>query len=203
MLIPVIGILQVGDQARADRYTYLPQIGIYLMIAWAVADLSANWPKRSVWLAALGTVVLTGLIFVSHSQAAYWRDSETLWSRSLACNNNNTTAEVLLAEAYHSQGKTGEAMRHLEKALVIEPRQFPVHSSLGVFYLELGQANKSLEHLQKALEIQPHFQRLDRPVCVARDMHLDRTRLARTNELHERHRGRFRTLTTGGGISKP
>ena len=134
MLIPVIGIIQVGDQARADRYTYLPQIGISLLLTWAVVDLSISWAKRRVWLAAFGTVILTGLIFLSHAQAAYWRDSETLWSHSLACTTDNVTAEVLLAEAYHAQGKRSEAMAHFERALVIEPRQAQVHSSLGVLF---------------------------------------------------------------------
>jgi len=157
MLVPVIGILQVGKQSHADRYTYLPQIGIYLMLAWAVADLSMNWPKRSVWLGACASIVLMALIFVSHRQTAYWRNSETLWSHALACNSNNVDAEVLLAESYHAQGKPGEAMAHFEKALLIDPNQVQVHSSLGVYYLEAGRMNDSLEHLKRALEIQPDF----------------------------------------------
>jgi len=157
MLGPVIGILQVGNQARADRYTYLPQIGLYLMLTWGTTTLCARWRDRRVLLASLGSVVLVSLIFVARAQAAYWRDSETLWTHALACTTDNTVAEGNLGEAYHARGKTREAMEHFERALRIEPRQTSVHSNLGVFYLEMGQVNESLSHLEKALEIEPNF----------------------------------------------
>ena len=105
----------------------------------------------------LCSVVLLSLSVVAHAQVAYWRDSETLWSHSLACTTDNTDAEGFLAEAYHAAGKTREAMVHFERALRIEPRQAPVHSNLGVFYLEQGNMDESLAHLEKALEIEPNF----------------------------------------------
>jgi tetratricopeptide (TPR) repeat protein len=157
MLIPVIGILQVGNQARADRYTYLPQIGLYLMLAWGISDLCANLPNRRVILSSLSAVILTALIFVTRAQSAHWRDSESLWSHALECTTSNTVAEGLLGEAYHVKGKMPEALVHFERALAIEPKQPSVQSSLGVYYLEMGKVDESLDHLKKALEIEPNF----------------------------------------------
>ncbi len=157
MLVPVIGILQVGNQARADRYTYLPQIGLYLSLAWAGTDLLFDWPKRRIILATVSSLVLAALLFFAHKQTGYWKDSETLWSHALACTTDNTVAEGNLGEAYHTLGKKREAMIHFEKALQIAPRQTNVHSNLGVFYLEMGQLDESLAHLEKAIEIEPKF----------------------------------------------
>ena len=157
MLGPVIGILQVGNQARADRYTYLPQIGLYLLLTWGATDLCARWRGGRIVLASLSILILASLTFVARAQTAYWRDSETLWSHALTCTTDNTIAEGNLGEAYHANGKTREAMVHFERALRIEPKQTSVHSSLGVFYLEMGQLNESLAHLEKALEIEPNF----------------------------------------------
>ena len=157
MLVPVIGILQVGNQARADRYTYLPQIGLYVMVTWGTAELCSRSRLARPILALLCSVVLMSLGVVAHAQVAYWRNSETLWSHSLACTTDNTDAEGFLAEAYHAAGNTSEAMVHFERALEIEPRQAPVHSNLGVYYLELGNLGESLVHLKKAIEIEPKF----------------------------------------------
>jgi tetratricopeptide (TPR) repeat protein len=157
MLGPVIGILQVGNQARADRYTYLPQIGLYLLLTWWAADLCARWRYRPVLLTSLASIILVALIFSARAQTSYWQDSETLWSHALACTTDNTIAEGNLGEAYYAKGKTREAMAHFERALRIEPNQASVHSSLGVFFLEMGRVSESLAHLQKALEIEPNF----------------------------------------------
>jgi tetratricopeptide (TPR) repeat protein len=157
MLVPVIGILQVGNQARADRYTYLPQIGLYLLLTWGAADLCARWRYRPVLLASLSSIILVALIFSARAQASYWQDSETLWSHALASTTDNIIAEGNLGQACYAKGKTREAMMHFENSLRIAPNQAPIHSSLGVSFLEMGRVNESLAHLQRALEIEPKF----------------------------------------------
>jgi len=157
MLVPVIGILQVGNQARADRYTYLPQIGLYLLLTWGVADLCAGWRRRRVLLTGLASIILVALIFSARSQVSYWQDSETLWSHALACTTDNIIAEGNLGQACYAKGKPREAMMHFQNSLRIEPKQAPIQSNLGVLFLELGRASESLAHLQKALEIEPNF----------------------------------------------
>lgn len=157
MLGPVIGILQVGVQARADRYTYLPQIGLYLLLTWGTADLCARSRYRSVFLTSLASIILIPLIFSARAQTTYWQDGETLWLHALTCTHDNTIAQGNLALAYYAKGKTHEALLHYEKALQLEPNQASVHSGLGASYLEIGQVNESLAHLQRALEIDPNF----------------------------------------------
>ncbi len=157
MLIPVIGIVQVGVQARADRYTYLPQIGLYLVLAWGLTDLLADRPKRHLILATVAAIVITPMVVIARNQTSYWKDSLTLWTHALACTTANTVAEGNTGEAYHSLGKRREAMYHFERALQIQPKQINVHSNLGVFYLEMGQLNDSLVHLEKAIAIEPKF----------------------------------------------
>ena len=105
MLGPVIGILQVGNQARADRYTYLPQIGLYLLLTWGAADLCARWRYRRLLLASLSGIILVALIFSARAQASYWQDSETLWSHALACTTDNIIAEGNLGQACYAKGK--------------------------------------------------------------------------------------------------
>ena len=157
MLGPVIGILQVGNQARADRYTYLPQIGLYLLLTWAAVEFCTGWRYRRALFASLSSVILVVLIFAARAQASYWRDSETLWSHALACTTDNIVAEGNLGRACYDKGKKREAMVYFQNSLRIEPRQAAVQSSLGVFFLEMGQVNESLAHLQTAVEIEPKF----------------------------------------------
>ena len=157
MLGPVIGILQVGKQARADRYTYLPQIGLYLLLTWGAVELCARWRHRRALLTSLSGVIVVVLIVAARAQVAHWRDSETLWSNALASTTDNIVAEGGLGDACFAKGKRREAMVYFQNSLRIEPNQAPILSSMGVFFLELGQANESLAHLQRAVELEPNF----------------------------------------------
>ena len=156
MLGPVIGIIQVGDQARADRYTYLPQIGLYLLLTWAAADLCARWRHRRLGLGALATIILAALIFTAHTQASYWRNSESLWTHTLACTSDNLTAHKNLGVVLAEKGRTQEAIAHYQEALRIAPNQPNVHAHLGNALLQLGQLNEAVAHFQKELEIVPN-----------------------------------------------
>jgi len=157
MLGPVIGIVQVGNQARADRYTYLPQIGLYLLLTWMALEIAASWRYRQAILASLSSIILIALVFSAHVQASFWKDSESLWSHALASTTDNIVAEGNLGKACYDKGKTREAMHYFENSLRIAPNQAPIHSCLGVFFLEMGRTEESLAHLQKALEIEPRF----------------------------------------------
>ena len=157
MLGPVIGIMQVGNQARADRYTYLPQIGLYLLLTWMVVELCAGWRHRSVLLTGLFSIILVALVFSARAQASYWKDSETLWSHALGCTTDNIVAEGNLGQACYTKGKTREAMMHFQNSLRIEPNQAAILSCLGVFLLDMGRVSESLANLQKAVEVEPNF----------------------------------------------
>jgi tetratricopeptide (TPR) repeat protein len=156
MLVPVIGILQVGNQSRADRYTYLPQIGLVLLLTWTAVDVSARWTRRAVMPGLLAAGIIPFLAFSAHMQASYWRNSETLWTHTLACTIDNAVAEENLGQAVYDQGRVDEALAHFQKAVELNPKQPFVHSLLGVVLLEQGRVEDSLAHLKIALEINPN-----------------------------------------------
>jgi tetratricopeptide (TPR) repeat protein len=156
MLAPVIGILQVGSQAHADRYTYLPHIGLYFLLTWAAADLVERWRHSRLIMGTLAIGIVLTLTFVARTQASYWQNSETLWRRTLACTSRNSGAEQNLGQAIHEKGNVEEAMVHFQNALRIDPSQASVHSALGVALLEIGRADQSLISLRRALEIDPN-----------------------------------------------
>jgi tetratricopeptide (TPR) repeat protein len=157
MLAPVIGIVQVGAQARADRYTYLPQIGLYLLLAWAAADLCAGWRHRRVVLGGLSAGILTALIVCARAQTAYWRNSESLWTHTLACTSDNFIGQNNLGDALSKMGKVNEAITHLQKALQIKPGFAEAHNNLGNALLQKGNVDEAIAHCQRALEIKPDF----------------------------------------------
>jgi tetratricopeptide (TPR) repeat protein len=161
MLAPVIGIVQVGAQARADRYTYLPQIGLYLLLAWAAADLCAGWRHRRVVLGGCSTIILLALIFCARAQTAYWRNSESLWTHTLACTSDNFIGHNNLGDALFQRGRVGEAIVHYQKALEIKPDFVEAHNNLGNFLFQKGSVDEAIVHYQMALEIKPDYAEAD------------------------------------------
>lgn len=117
MLVPVLGLVQVGLQSHADRYTYLPQIGLALALTWLIADLSVSWKFRQTILATAATLVIFGLTAVASVQAAFWKNSETLWRHTLAVTTRNSVAHTNLGNVLPGR----EAIPQYEAALAIEP----------------------------------------------------------------------------------
>jgi tetratricopeptide (TPR) repeat protein len=157
MLAPVIGLVWVGTQSRADRYTYLPQIGLYLMLTWAAADLSAGWRRRRLALGGSATIILVALIFCAHTQAAYWRNSETLWTHTLACTANNIVGHNNLGNEFTRQGRLDEAISHYQTALQVKPDYAEAHYNLAEALLRKGALDEAIVHYQKALQIDPDY----------------------------------------------
>src|SRR5208283_2330716 len=157
MLIPVIGMVQISYYAHADRYTYLPQIGLYLLLTWAAAELCAGWRHRRVMLGGCATVILMALIFCARAQTAYWRNSELLWTHTLACTSDNFIAQNNLGNALVQEGAVDEAIAHFQKALQIRPDYAEAHNNLGNALLQRGAVAEAIVHFQKALQIQPDY----------------------------------------------
>ena len=155
MLLPVIGIIQVNLQAHADRYTYLPQIGFYLGIAWGIADLSANWRYRSQTVGFAAIVAIATLAMAARVQAAYWRDSETLWNHTIAVTKDNFFAHASVADLLMRRGRVSEAIAHSEEALRIRPGDADGQNNLGLALLQTGDVQRAAAHLEKALAINP------------------------------------------------
>jgi protein O-mannosyl-transferase len=155
MLLPVIGIIQVNLQAHADRYTYLPQIGLYLMIAWGVTDLSANWRYRTQTVGVAAIVVIAALALTARAQAAYWRDSEQLWEHTIRVTKDNFFAHASLADLLMRRNRVAEAIGHSEEALRIRPGDADAENNLGLALLQTGDVQRAAAHLEKALAIDP------------------------------------------------
>jgi tetratricopeptide (TPR) repeat protein len=157
MLVPVIGIVQISFYAHADRYTYLPQIGLYLLLTWLVADFCARMRHRFLVLGSLSSVILAALIHCAHAQASYWKDSETLWTHTLACTSDNSIAYNNLGAALLRQGKVDEAIAHYQLALQIEPGGADAHYNLGNALLRKGKVDEAIAQFQQALQINPGY----------------------------------------------
>jgi len=140
MLIPMIGIIQVGSQVRADRYTYLPQIGLYLLVAWSAAELFHRWRRSREILAAAAVLIIMALTTRSYLQTSCWRDTETLWRHAIASTSNNYIAHTNLAQTLTHSGRFAEAIAECEKALKIKPDFAAAHNNLGVALLRNKQS---------------------------------------------------------------
>jgi tetratricopeptide (TPR) repeat protein len=155
MLVPVIGLVQVGWQGRADRYTYLPQIGIYIAVTWAVADLTAFWRHQRAILSTAAILTVGLLSLGAWVQTTYWRDSETLFRHALAVTVNNDVAENNLGIVFLRQSKVDEAISLLQAAVDLRPDNSPAHENLAKALLQKGQVADALVHYRKLLELQP------------------------------------------------
>ena len=157
MLLPVIGLVQVGLQARADRYTYLPHIGLCIALTWAVADFCAGWRHRRLVLGGCFAAVLVALIFCARTQTSYWRNSETLWAHALACTSDNFVAHGALGDALVQQGRLEDASFHLQEALRIMPGYPEAWCSLGSALLQQGRTDEAIADFQNAIQIRPDY----------------------------------------------
>ena len=168
MLVPVIGFVQVGEQAHADRYTYLPQIGLYIMIAWTVGDLlleSTSRVRRAlVGVAAAIAIVCLGVrAFV---QVSYWKNSETLWSHTLAVTSDNDVAHNNLGFLFLRRGELDKAISQFQAALDLRSKNTETHYSLGAALIQnnLGNAfarkqlwDEAIDHLEEAVRLRPDY----------------------------------------------
>jgi protein O-mannosyl-transferase len=166
MLAPVIGIVQVGMQAHADRYTYLSHIGLYIAVTWSVAELSKSWRWRDRILASVAAVLIMAAILCASIQTSYWRDDESLWSNAAAVTSNNDVAYNNLAALYLSTGRVTEAIAAYERALAARPGESQTYYSLDVALLHnnLGHAldragllERAMSEYRAAVRIRPDY----------------------------------------------
>jgi protein O-mannosyl-transferase len=157
MLLPVIGLIQVGAQARADRYTYLPEIGLCLALTWAISEITVSWPSRRFALGTAAALVIAALTVKARAQTACWHDSESLWKNALDCTTHNAVAESNLAIHLLHRGRLDEAMTHSKAALEIQPNYPEAENCLGYALFQSGRVEDAVFHYQTALKINPDF----------------------------------------------
>ena len=157
MLVPVIGLVQVGLQARADRYTYLPQIGIYILLAWGAAELGRSWRHSRAVLGSAAAVILAGLMAGAYVQTGHWKNDISLWTHTLACTTENSVAHYNLGYALSAEGKTTDAIEQFKQALQINPDYAEGQNNWGNALASQGKVTEAIEHYERALQINPDY----------------------------------------------
>jgi Flp pilus assembly protein TadD len=155
-LVPVIGLVTIGDFAAADRYTYVPLIGLFISIAWGIPDLLKKWRFRAFALGFGASVILTCLASVTWVQLHTWSDSTHLFEHALKVTKNNFLAHHALGNILAGQGKFSAAISHFKAAVKIRPDKATLHSALGRALASQGRFDPSIPHLQAALRIKPN-----------------------------------------------
>lgn len=172
-LVPVIGLVQVGGQAFADRYTYLPSIGLYLIAVWGVPDLLGRLKSPGARRLALSAATAAALIAVAvltaatRAQLRHWRDSETLFKHTLAVTRDNYLAHLNLAQILSSRGERDEAMVHFREALRLRPGTVQVRAALGNNLRRWGRPAEALPHLRAAVRLRPQDGTLHHGLAMA------------------------------------
>jgi|HubBroStandDraft_6_1064221.scaffolds.fasta_scaffold01769_5 cytochrome c-type biogenesis protein CcmH/NrfG len=152
-LVPMIGIVQVGRQQMADRYTYFPLIGLFLAVVWLCAELVPNSALRARTLATAAVVVLAALAVAAFVQAGYWHDSVSLFRHALGCDENNPVAASALGSTLGAEGQATEGLALLELAVKLAPKDAESRFNLAVGLEKLGRIDAAIEQYQAALAL--------------------------------------------------
>lgn len=154
-LVPVIGLVQVGRQAMADRYTYIPLIGLFIILAWGAAELTQKLRHRRIVLAALAGFALTLCMISTWFQVRHWKDSFSLFSHAVDVTVDNYVAHHSLGIAWEEKKRYDRAIHHYSEALRIKPDFAKAHNTLGGVLLLQGDLESAIRHYSKALQIEP------------------------------------------------
>jgi tetratricopeptide (TPR) repeat protein len=156
-LVPVIGLVQVGGQAMADRYTYVPLVGLFLLVTWGAADLAGALRLSGFWPAAAAAVALSACVALTWAQLGYWGSDRDLWEHALAVTGPNQYGHCSLAECLEEEGDLDAARRHYQQAVAVDPGQVRPHNSLGNVLRKLGRTDEAAAQYRTALQLDPTF----------------------------------------------
>jgi len=157
-LIPVIGLVQVGIQSRADRYTYVPFIGLFIILVWGVRDLVRAHQTRANAAAAAAMFLVLAFAIVARNQVEFWRNSLTLWKHTIETTSQNYRAQSALADEFWESKNANDAITHYLEALRIEPRYAEAHNKLGVALAAQGNLTQAIAHYREAVHFKPTLQ---------------------------------------------
>jgi tetratricopeptide (TPR) repeat protein len=156
-LLPVIGIIQVGSQAMADRYTYVPLIGISIMIAWGLPQLIDQWRSGRYVLSGILCLIVPLLMWSTWHHTGYWKDNVTLFSHAIDVTKDNYLAHNSLGVALCNRGEFDAGINHYIEALRIYPEHIQALNNLGAALVKEREYGKSIEHFKKAIQLDPYF----------------------------------------------
>jgi tetratricopeptide (TPR) repeat protein len=156
-LVPTIGIVAVGDQAMADRYTYVPSIGVLLMVAWGVGDVARNWRHRAVASAAAAAATLVACIAVTRHDLGYWHDNETLFRRAIAVTSDNYRAHATLGSTLLRQRRVDDALQEFQEAVRLNPKSAEARVDLGMALGLKNRPDEAIAAFEAALRLRPNL----------------------------------------------
>jgi protein O-mannosyl-transferase len=156
-LVPVIGLVQAGAVAMADRFTYMPSLGILILAIWGMDELTRRWRYCTMVLSVAGLVVVVLCLGMTRQQLGYWRDSETLFRHALAVTKDNYLAHKTLGDALFKKRRIDEAISQFQEAIHLKPDYADTHNNLGLALNEKGQVTEAINQLQEAIRLKPDF----------------------------------------------
>jgi tetratricopeptide (TPR) repeat protein len=154
-LVPVIGFVQVGGQAMADRYTYIPSLGVLALTIWGVYELARGWRHHVIALSFVGSAAIVLCIGLTRQQLGYWKDSETLFRHTLEVTQDNYISHNNLGGALFNKGQTNEAMIQFQEAIRIKSSYAPAHFNLGLILFNQGHTDEAISQYQEAILLKP------------------------------------------------
>jgi len=154
-LVPVIGLVQVGSQAWADRYSYVPLTGLFIILVWSVRDLTAKWRHRKIPLAALMIITAVALACAARVQLRYWQDGLTLWDHTLKVTPNNAEMHNGFANLLLRNNNFDAAEFHYTQALLLDPSLAKAHYNLAFVFHRKGRLSQAVSHYRRCLKLQP------------------------------------------------
>jgi tetratricopeptide (TPR) repeat protein len=154
-LVPVLGLVQVGDQAMADRYTYVPLTGLFIAAVWGVSELSGRWPTAYRPAAAAGLAMLALFSTVARVQSGYWKNNEVLFTHAIELDPGNYAARNNLASNYLMQERITEALPHIAETLRLQPDHALARFNLGLALYKLGRPMEAVPHFRESIRLKP------------------------------------------------
>jgi protein O-mannosyl-transferase len=157
MLVPVIGLVQVGEQAMADRYAYIPSLGVLILAVWGAYELTRRWRHHEAALSVAGFAAIILCLGLTRQQVGYWQDDETLFRHAIEVTENNYFAHNNLGSVLGRKGQTDEAIRQFQEAIRLRPDGAEARYNLGSAFLEEGQTDEAINQFQEAIRLKPDF----------------------------------------------
>ncbi len=157
VLVPVIGLVQAGGQAMADRFAYVPVIGLFMLLVWGAQELTARWRYQGLTLSAIGVLATLFCIALTRQEIGFWKDSQTLFERALAVTKNNYVAHNNLGNVLDRSGQHEAAKQHYQETLRIRPDFAGTHYNLANVLMREGNYNAALTHYRTAVALKPDY----------------------------------------------
>ncbi len=156
-LVPVIGLVQVGEQAMADRYTYIPSLGILILTVWGISETARRWRYQVEVLSVMSCAAVMVCLGLTRQQLEYWTNDETLFRHAIEVTKNNYLAHKTLGDALCKKGQLDAAITEYQEAIRLHPQYAEVHNNLGTALLQKGRVDGAISQFQEAIRLNPRY----------------------------------------------